>query len=157
MKTWVKFGLIGAMSACAAPRSTFDFVLTEDGHEERVGSGAMVNGQVNNAGYLALDDASWGLAMNLQGLAAGSHALSNKSGTLAIMRKGTGEVFTTDLGGSCTVWLNPHQSTNGSAVTGWFYCSAVTSNTGRKVDVGSGEFRTLINDAGNNPHLNGPP
>lgn len=151
-------GAAAALCGCGAPRSTFDFVLTDGaGREERVGSGADVKGEIDNAGYLALDDQSWGLAMNLGGLAAGQHDLSAKAGTLVIIRKGTGDVYNTDLGGSCTVWINPHQSSNGSAVNGIFYCRSLVSNTGKKVDVGSGNFHALINDSANNPHLNGPP
>ena len=146
-----------AAAACGPPRSSFELVLThEGGRTERVGSGADVRGAVDNAGFLALDDQSWGLAMSLGGLASGEHMVSSKAGSLALVRKGSGDVWTTDLGGSCTVWLNPHASSNGSVVGGWFYCKALTSNSGEKVDVGSGVFKTLINDAANNPRLDPP-
>ena len=153
MKTWIVCFL--AIAPGCSARATFDFALTGDVNE-RVGSSARVTGSINNAGYLALDDETWELTMSLGGLAIGNHTLEKGSGELRILHKVSLDTYSTSLGGTCTVWINPHQTSNGSAVGGTFYCRDLISSKGRKVNVDGGEFRALINDAANNPNINPP-
>ena len=116
-------------------------------------SGSNVTGQMNNAAELAIDDDSWRLSMNLLGPDVGSQSITKDSGLVEILRKATGEILTTDSGGSCTVTLEPHQSSNGSIVTGSFYCSGLGSpDGGAPVDVVGGGFQTQIDDAANDPN-----
>jgi hypothetical protein len=150
MKTWTTLAMIGALGACTA-RQSFDFVLVDGDAKIPVNSGAQVTGDVNNAGFLTLDDGSWGLTMNLQGLAVGSHDISMTSGELQVHRKDTGETFKTSAGGTCNVWIDPHTTRNGSVVSGHFDCTGLTSITGKKVDVTNGSFQVQINDSANNP------
>jgi hypothetical protein len=153
MKSWIAL-CVAIASGCSA-RSAFDFALTGD-INERAGSSARVTGSVNNAGYLALDDDSWALTISLGGF-IGSRTLEKKSGELRILDKRNGDTYSTSIGGTCTVFVNPHQSSNGSAVTGTFYCRDLVSSKGKRVNVDGGEFRTLINDSANNPNINPPP
>ncbi len=155
---WIVFGSIGAICGCAAPRSTFDFVLSGDS-AEHVHSGARVTGRVNNAGFVALDDPDmgWSLSMSLGGLAPGDHVVGNKVGQVVITRKiGMPAIFTTALGGSCTVTIDPHNASNGDAVHATFYCTGLASAGGQHIDVPQGEFKSFINDESNNLNLNPP-
>lgn len=153
MKRWIAMAMMGALAACAS-RSSFDFVLKDGDAVEHVGSGADVTGEVSNAGLLTLEDSSWGLVMNLQGLSAGNHTLTMGSGEVQIRHKDTAETYKTSLGGSCTVWVHPHRSLNGSIVAGDFDCAGLVSAAGKQVDVTNGRFQVQINDVANNPKLN---
>ena len=151
-----------AVLACGQPRSTFDFALAGDGVADtgdHVHSGARVIGHVNNAGFLSLDDpdTGWAIAMSLGGLGAGSHMVMQKSGELSITRKiGQPAIFTTQIGGSCTVQISPHNASNGDVVHGTFFCVGVTSAAGKHIDVPAGEFKTSIDDESNNLNLDSP-
>lgn len=143
---------------CGQPRSTFDFVLGGDA-TDHVHSGARVTGHVNNAGFLTLDDpdTGWAVAMSLGGLAPGSHAVMEKSGELSITRKiGQPAIFTTQLGGSCTVQIAPHNASNGDRVHATFFCVGLTSAGGQHIDVPAGELQTQIDDESNNLNLDPP-
>lgn len=158
MKRWIAFGMVGALCSCATSRSTFDFVLSGDSGEH-VHSGARVTGAVSNAGFIALDDPDmgWSLAMSLGGLAPGDHILGNKTGQVVITRKvGTPAIFTTALGGSCTVTVAPHNASNGDVVRANFFCTGLASAGGQHVNVPQGEFKSFINDESNNLNLNPP-
>ena len=150
MNRWMILAMIGALGACSA-RQSFDFVLKDGDATLQVNSSAQVTGDVTNAGFLTLDDGSWGLTMNLQGLAAGNHDISMTTGELQIRHKDTGETFKTSAGGACSVWVDPHTMRNGSVVSGHFDCVGLTSVTGKKVDVTNGSFQVQINDTANNP------
>jgi hypothetical protein len=148
LATWM---LLATGCSYASPTSSFAFELRGDVNERVTGIEA-ATGEIDDQGDLALDDGAWRVAMNLMGLDARSQSIARGTGLLSISNSATGEVFTTDSGGSCTVTLEPHQSTNGSAVTGSFYCSGLASPaSGHHVDVLGGTFRTQIDDAQNNP------
>ena len=150
MKAWMAFGLALLVSGCERAPSTFAFDVVGTA-TQRVHSSGTVRGEVDDGGYLALDDDAWGLKMSLGGLAPGSRTLAKGGGELVIMSKVTGDVFTTGLGGSCTVWVDPHEDTNGSAITGWFTCTGLPTGNGDPIDVKGGRFGTFLNDAANNP------
>lgn len=150
MNRWTMLAMIGALGACGA-RQSFDFVLKDGDSTIRVASSDEATGDLTNAGFFTLDDGSWGLTMNLLGLANGNHDISMTSGELQVHRKDTGETFKTSLGGTCSVWLDPHGSRNGSVVTGHFDCLALTSVSGKKVDITNGSFQVTLNDPANNP------
>ena len=144
-----------SLMGCSA-RSVFDFSLTGDVNE-RVGSSGNVSGAIDNAGHLALYDAEWDLTMSLGGIGVGSQTVSAKAGELRIVKKGAGsDVFTTANGGTCTINIHPHESNNGSHVTGTFSCKDIVSDAGKRVSVTGGEFRTLIKDRANNPNFRPP-
>ena len=147
--------LLCLLASCAAPRGSFSFVLAGDVNAH-VGSAANVAGHVNDAGYLVLDDNEWNLTIDLAGLAPGSHAIDAKNGELALVHDTTGDFFTTMLGGTCTVLVDPHTSKNGDPVSGKFFCTGLVSNTNKHVDITSGAFRVYIDDEANNPNLNAP-
>jgi hypothetical protein len=151
--SWTTSVLAVGLCGCAGPRSNFAFTLIRGSEaEQRVASSGDTTGAINNAAELAIDDDSWRLSMNLLGLDTSSQTITQGSGLVAILRKATGDVLTTDSGGSCTVALEPHQSTNGSTVTGSFYCTGLASVTGgASADVQGGEFQTQIDDSANNP------
>jgi hypothetical protein len=134
---------------CAASESSFDFQLGA----EKIYSGANVAGSTDNAGTLALHDDVWALNMSLPGLAAGSWLqLGGGGNDLTIISKASGDIYTTAAGGTCAVLLDPHQSTNGSVVSGTFHCAGLASSDGSKqVDIPNGAFQTRIDDAANNP------
>jgi hypothetical protein len=155
MKTWTAIGMLVGLAACGVVPSSFDFDVRGDVNL-RVASG-VTRGQVDNAGFLSLDDRAWGLTMSLGGLAPGRHVVAKGAGELALMRKGTGDWFTTAEGGSCAVWIDPHKSSNGSAVTGKFDCTNLQASNGLRIDVAGGQFFTRINDAANDPTLTPPP
>ena len=144
--------MMSAVSGCADDRSSFTFVLSGD-IDEKVTSSGGVTGVVDNAGYLVIDDGSWQLEMSLGGLGSGEQTLASSGGELSILHEGTADYFTTAIGGSCSVFVAPHESTNGSAVSGTFYCTNLKSNTGKQLDVGGGEFTTFISDTGNDPSV----
>lgn len=144
-----------ALSGCARAPSTFAFDLEGD-VSTRARSSATAHGSVDDAGYLALDDEAWGIRIALGGLAPGSRTVAKGSGDLVLMSKVTGDVFTSDLGTTCTVWVDPHDATNGSPVTGWFTCDALGSSTGKRVGVQGGRFATFLDDASNDPNVAPP-
>jgi hypothetical protein len=157
-RTFIAVMGLTALCGCGQPRSTFDFVLGGDS-DANVHSGARVIGHVNNAGFLTLDDpdTGWALGMSLGGLAPGSHMVMAKSGEFTITQKiGQPAIFTTALGGTCTVQLSPHNDSNGDVVHGTFFCVGVTSAAGKHVDVLAGEFRTAIDDESNNLNVDPP-
>ncbi len=137
------------LCGCGSSRSGFDFELGS----EKVSSNGSVIGSVDNAGTLALHDGAWALDMSLPSLASGTWMTLGGGGSdLTIIGKTSGEIYTTAAGGTCQVLLDPHQSTNGSVVSGTFVCNGLTSSDGtRQVDVPSGAFQTQIDDAANNP------
>ncbi len=141
-----------ALVACAGTPSTFDFAASGDLNEHVV-SGAYVSGEIDNAGQLALDDGVWLITMSLSNLIA-SH--DQPVLELTLIDKVIGERFSTTVGGTCAVTLDPHGSTNGDVVHGVFHCAGLASSDGKVVDVGFGEFSTAINDAANDPNLNPP-
>jgi hypothetical protein len=152
MRTCTMLVTLGALSTvlgCDVDRSSFAFALSGDIDEHVTTTGA-VTGVVDNAGDLVIDDGSWQLAMSLQGLGPGGQTLAGSAGELA---DGTTDYFATTIGGSCSVFLAPHESTNGSAVSGTFYCTKLTSSAGKSVNVGGGEFTTFISDTANNPGI----
>jgi hypothetical protein len=150
MKHWIAFGLTALLFGCDRAPSSFTFVLSGD-LEQHVQSGGGVTGSVDNAGFLALDDDAWGVRFALGGLSPGSRTLSKGNGEVVVMSKSSGEVFSSDLGTSCSVWIDPHDSTNGSAITGWFTCDDLASASGKHVTLQGGRFATFISDAANNP------
>jgi hypothetical protein len=135
--------------ACGSPRSTFDFTMTGD--VGRV-SDRDATGLVDDTGVLAIDDAAWHLGMTLGGLYEGSHA----NVAITIIDKSNARIFSTDQGGSCTVFVDPHDTTNGSSISGHFSCTALADGTGNVVDVNGVEFLTYISDAANNPTTSPP-
>jgi hypothetical protein len=141
-----------ALLACGGTPSTFDFTLSGD-LSERVASDRGVTGEIDNTGRLALDDGTWLLSMTLNGLQAG---VDQPAGELEVVDRATGDLFSTTIGGTCNVKLDPHGSNNGDLVHGVFHCTGLTSSDGRQVDIGFGEFWTSINDAANDPNLNPP-
>lgn len=148
--------LAALVAGCVGPQSTFAFDLTGD-LATRVRSGANVRGEVDDAGYLALDDDAYGLKIELGGLGPGSRTLGKGgAGSLVIMSKASGDVFETTGEGTCTVWVDPHESTNGSAISGWFTCTTLGSTSGKVVDVKGGRFTTYLDDAANNPSQTPP-
>jgi hypothetical protein len=158
MNRWIVMGMIGAMCGCAAPRSSFDFGLKGD-VEDSIHSGARVSGAANNAGFLALNDpdTGWSIAMSLGGLAPGDHVVGNKSGYAVFTHKsGMRGVFTTALGGTCTVTVDPHYTSNGDTVHANFFCTGLAAADGRHINVPQGEFRTFINDEANNLDISPP-
>ena len=138
------FVLAASMCACGTPQSTFDFVMTGD--VGRVSDRA-ASGLVDDTGVLAIDDAAWHLGMTLGGLAEGNHT----SVALTIIDKSNARIFSTDNGGSCSAFVEPHDGTNGSALSGHFTCTALADGSGDVVDVNGVEFLTYISDAANNP------
>jgi hypothetical protein len=150
---WATSILAVGLCACGGPRSEFSFTLHHaSGDDERVASSGDTTGAIDDAAELAIDDDSWRLSMNLLGLDTSSQTITKGSGVVAILRKATGEMLTTDSGGSCTVTLEPHQSSNGSIVNGAFYCSDLGSPVASAtVDVVGGIFQTKIDDAANDP------
>jgi hypothetical protein len=152
---WALAALPLLCGCTGGPHSSFAFTLRggPDG-VERVESSGDATGEINDSAELAIDDESWRLTMNLLGLDTGDQSIARGSGSVAILRKATGEVLSTDSGGSCTVSLEPHQSSNGSTVSGSFYCNGMGSPTGgAAVDVVGGTFQTAIDDPANNPGL----
>jgi hypothetical protein len=143
---------IGLSSSCLGSSSDFAFHLTGD-VEKTVQSDNSANGEVDDAGHFAIDDETWGLRISLGGLASGDHKVTggNASSELLIMSKDTGDTFGTANGGSCDAWIDPHASTNGSTVSGWFTCNGLLSTAGKHVDVVGGRFTTVIDDAANDP------
>lgn len=140
--------LAASMCACGTPQSTFDFVMT--GTVGRVSDRA-ATGLVDDTGVLAIDDDAWHLGMTLGGLAEGTHA----NVSMTIIDKTNARIFTTDDGGTCTVFVDPHDTTNGSAIGGHFTCTAI-SDGADVVDVDGVEFLTYISDAANNPSTSPP-
>ncbi len=143
-------GIVMGSSACGA-RSSFDFGLQDSSGVLQVTSDATATGSVNNAGLVTLGDTEWGLVMDLQGLSAGSHPISMGSGELQIIHKNTVDTYKASLGGTCSVWVDPHGATNGSVVSGTFNCAGLTSTTGTTVTVTNGDFQVPIDDPANNP------
>ena len=129
--------------ACDTPRSTFDFVMT--GATGRV-SDLAANGVVDNTGVLSIDDEAWHLGITLGGLAEGKH----DTVSVTIIDKANARIFSTDDGGACSAFLEAHDGTNGSAVTGHFTCTALSDGSD-VVDVNGVEFLTYISDAANDP------
>ncbi len=141
-----------ALVACGGTPSTFDFTTSGDLNEHVV-SDAYVTGEINNAGQLALDDGVWLVTMSLSSLEAGHDQAVLE---LTLIDKVIGERFSTTVGGTCAVTLDPHGTTNGDIVRGVFHCSGLASSDGKTIDIGFGEFSTAINDAANDPNLNAP-
>ena len=141
--------ILVALCSCAASHSSFDFELGS----EKISSSGGVVGSINNAGTLALHDDAWALDMSIPGLASGEWLpLGGGSNDLTIIRKSNGDIFTTAMGGTCSVLLDPHTSTNGSVVSGVFHCAGLASTDGtQRVDVQNGAFQTEIEDSANNP------
>jgi hypothetical protein len=135
--------------ACGSPQSTFDF--TASGSIGRVTDEA-ATGDVDDAGFLVIDDAAWNIQMGLGGLGVGAHTGTSVS----LLDKQTGDLYTTSVAGTCNVTLDPHDSTNGSSVSGVFFCKGLEASSGAKVDIDSGEFLTYISDAANNPDESPP-
>ena len=133
-----------ALVACGTPRSTFDFVMTGD--VGRV-SDLDATGVVDDTGVLAIDDAAWHLGMTLGGLAEGTHA----SVPLTIIDKTGGRIFSTESGGACSAFVDPHDATNGSSISGHFTCAGLSDGRGDVVDVNGVTFLTYISDAANDP------
>jgi hypothetical protein len=148
MKSIAACALVVTMTTngCAIQES-FHFTLS-DGTVAT--STADATGSVNNAGFLELGDGTWTLTMDLVGLAPGNHTLGAGAGELQISRP-SGETYKVSLGGTCTVWLDAHGSSNGSPVTGTFTCAALTSTMGSTIDVENGAFKAPIEDPANNP------
>ena len=132
-----------SLCACGTPRSTFDFVMGNDG---RV-TDHDASGLVDDTGGLAIDDAAWHLGMTLGGLSEGAHA----NVSVTIIDKTNARIFSTDDGGDCTVFVDPHDTTNGSALGGHFTCTGISDGAGNVTDVNGVEFLTYISDASNNP------
>jgi hypothetical protein len=139
--------LATVLGGCAV-QSSFQFTLS-DGTVAT--SSAQASGDVDNAGFVTLSDPTWSITMNLLGLSPGNHAVGGGSGDLQIARAATGETYMLSLGGTCNVWLDPHNATNGSPVDGHFTCTGLTSTMGKKVDVTNATFEVPINDPANNP------
>jgi hypothetical protein len=137
------FVLAATTCACGTPQSTFDFEMTGAG---RI-SDSEATGVVDNTGILAIDDAAWHLGMTLGGLGEGARA----SVAVTIIDKTNARIFSTDQGGTCSAFVDPHDSTNGSALSGHFTCTSLADGTGNVVDVNGVEFLTYISDAANNP------
>jgi hypothetical protein len=134
-----------AASACAAPRSTFQFVLAGD-VSENVMSAAVVTGAVDNSGNLNLEDDAWAITMALPGSAPSPQG---ESAALTLLDKQTADTFT----GTCQVIVDNHQDTNGSAFAGTFTCTTLASTDGTKhVELKGGEFHTQVDDSSNNPN-----
>lgn len=150
MKLHVSMLLALALGGCAV-RESFDFTLTVNGVAQRVTSSADATGEVTNAGVVTLGDASFGVVMDLGGLAPGNHALGAGSGELQLLDQGRGETYAVSLGGTCDVWLDPHGTANGVPVSGHFSCAGLGSTTGKTADVTNGTFEVTINDPANNP------
>jgi hypothetical protein len=153
---WTALAAFPLLCSCAGgAHSGFAFTLHGASQgDERVASSGDATGEINDAAELAIDDDSWRLSMNLLSLDASSQTITGASGSVTILRKSTGYVLSTDSGGSCAVSLEPHQSSNGSTVTGSFYCNGLGSPSGSvHVDVLGGTFQAEIDDAANNPHL----
>jgi hypothetical protein len=144
-----RFVFLAALCACGTPRSTFDFVMTGD--VGRV-SDLDASGVVDNTGVLAIDDAAWHLGITLGGLGEGKRT----SVALTIIDKNGGRIFSTENGGTCSAFLDPHDTTNGSAVSGHFACTALADGSGDVVDVNGLTFLTYISDAANNPNTSPP-
>lgn len=138
------------LGACGA-RQSFAFVLQDGGTTIHVASSAEATGTATNSGFLTIDDPAWGLTMNLLGLSPGNHDISMMSGELQLRHQDAGETFKSSLGGTCSVWLDPHATRNGSVITGHFDCAGLVSVTGKKVDVTNGSFQVQLNDPANNP------
>ncbi len=151
MKLSLLFGALGVLGGCAVHSGSFTFVLSDGASKMVVTSSDNTTGEVNNAGYLTVQDDTWGLVMDLQGLYPGNHAISPGAGELQLWEKGTGDTYMASLGGTCNVWLDPHGTTNGSPVSGHFSCLGLTSTAGKQVDVTNGDFEVPINDPANNP------
>jgi hypothetical protein len=142
--------LVVALAGCDRQPSAFSFTLTGD-VATTVRASKAADGSVDDAGHLAIDDAGWGLRIALGSLAPGSHDVPKGSGDVAIMSKSTGDVFSSAFGEGCTVWVDPHDDTNGSPVTGWFSCKSLATANGKTVTVGGGRFSTFLDDAANDP------
>jgi len=133
-----------ALCGCGTPRSTFDFVMTGD--VGRV-SDHDASGVVDDTGVLAIDDAAWHLGMTLGGLGEGEHPAV----AVTIIDKNGARIFSTDSGGTCSAFLDPHDGTNGSAISGHFGCTALADGSGDVVDVNGVEFLTYVSDTANDP------
>ena len=137
-----------ALLAGCANQVSFQFTLS-DGTVAT--SSSQASGTVNNAGFVTLTDTDWSLTMNLLGLAPGNHVITAGSGDLQIARASTGETYMASLGGTCNVWLDPHNASNGSPVDGHFTCTGLTSTTGKTIDVTNATVEVPIDDPANNP------
>jgi hypothetical protein len=151
MKTLILAATLAAasMCACGVPRSTFDFVMS--GATGRVSDTDAV-GLVDNTGGLEIHDAEWQLTMRLGSLAE----TTNPSVPLTIIDKASGRIFSTDNGGTCSVSVYPHDTTNGSVFSGDFKCTGLSDGNGDVVDVTGLEFLTYISDSANNPSTDPP-
>jgi len=141
-------GLMVCLMACNGQSSSFTFALQGD-TTARVTSGSAAHGSVNDAGYLSLDDGAWSIEMSLGGLAPGSHEIAKNSGDLTITRDDTGQAYRASLGGSCTVWVDAHGSSNGDSLVARFDCTGIRSTSGAAVDVSGGALSTHIDDSAN--------
>ena len=149
MKPLIFALLAASVCACGTPRSTYDFTMT--GSTGRV-SDLDANGLGDDTGVLTIDDGAWHIGMTLGGLAEGTHA----NVAMTIIDKTNARIFSTDSGGTCSVFVDPHDATNGSALGGHFTCSALTDGSGDVVDVNGVEFLTYISDSANNPSTTPP-
>jgi hypothetical protein len=147
---WLTWSLMGALYACAVPSSSFAFNLSGAAHDQ-VNSDA--TGEIDNAGDLSLQTAGYELTMSLGSLTVGEH----DNAEVTILLQNSGDVFTTAVGGSCTVFINPHDDSNGSDVSGLFFCTGLMTSTQLQADLTGGQFVTEINDSANNPGSLGPP
>ena len=149
MKALVFAVLAASMCACGRPESSYDFVIS--GATGRVSDRAAM-GLVDNTGALEIHDAAWHIGMTLGGLAEGIH----QNVPMTFIDKTNAQIFSTDNGGTCSVFVDPHDTTNGSAFSGHFTCTGLGDGSGGVVDVNGVEFLTYISDAANNPDP-GPP
>lgn len=156
MRTKLTFMLASFALACAPSSSTFNFDMKGDVNETVESTGG-ATGEIDNAGNLALEDTQWSMNVKLPGIAPDAYTLGSGIGGFAFVVKATGDTFTTASGGTCTVNVSPHASSNGSPVKMTFYCNGLASADGTKtIDIANGALRTLIDDASNDPNLAWP-
>jgi hypothetical protein len=146
-RTLVLAGVLASMCACGTPQSTFDFVMTGSTTPQARVSDLAASGVVDNTGILTIDDTAWQLGITLGGLGEGNHGAVG----LTIIDKNSARIFSTEQGGACSAFVDPHDTTNGSALSGHFTCTGLSDGTGDVVDVNGVEFLTYISDAANNP------
>jgi hypothetical protein len=138
-----------SMCACGSPRSTYDFVMTGDVGRQ---SDRDATGLVDDTGVLTIDDRLWQIGMTLGGLGEGQHL----NVPVTLIDKVGGRIFSTGSGGTCTVFVDAHDTTNGSSFGGHFTCTALGDGAGGVVDVNGLDFLTYISDAANNPSTDPP-
>ena len=149
MKTLIFAVLAASMCACGSPQSSYDFVMS--GPTGRV-SDQDATGLVDDTGTLSIDDEAWHIDMALGSLAKNEH----DNVAVTIIDKTKARIFSTQNGGTCTVYVDAHDTTNGSAFSGNFKCTGLDDGSGDIVDVTGLEFLTYISDSANNPSTNPP-